>query len=518
MLRETKLKTDVVIVGGGATGCGIARDLALRGIDALLIEQKDVAYGATGRCHGLLHSGVRYAVSDPHAARECILENQIIGRVAPECVEPVGGMVIELPGDDPSYFLKLLEACRSAGIKTIQITPGEAKALEPAINPKVTRSFLVPDSSIDPFLLCLQNLRAAERHGGRYLLHTKVTGFTISSGKVIGVKFESDDEHGEVQCKLVILAAGGWSKQMAALAGVNIPMELSKGSLIIMNRRFTDRVINRSRLPSDGDLLIPNGPTSIIGTTSIPVPSADGLLIETSEIELLMRQGDVMTPGFEKARSLRAYAGVRPLLAIGGQGREATRGFLVIDHEKTDGISGLISILGGKLTTYRLMAEKTADLAAEKLGSNVKCQTAERPLFEDAILPHYHRSERLSRIHEVEGGLVCECEMVGRKHILEVAHELKGRPDLVDIQHRTRLGMGSCQGGFCAFRALMILVEEGICPPDKVESVLLSFLNLRWKGIMPILRDDMAREEHLNYAIYASLFDLDRAAHQKEDP
>ena len=94
-----KIQTDVLIIGGGATGVGIARDLALRGIPSVLIEKGDLASGASGRNHGLLHSGGRYAVSDPEAARECISENRILRKIAPHCIEETDGLFVSLPED-----------------------------------------------------------------------------------------------------------------------------------------------------------------------------------------------------------------------------------------------------------------------------------------------------------------------------------------------------------------------------------------------------------------------------------
>src|SRR4030042_2340224 len=97
-----RLKTEVLIVGGGATGVGIARDLSLRRIPCLLIEKGDFTSGASGRNHGLLHSGSRYAVSDPEAAKECIGENRILKRIAPHCVEETEGLFVSLPEDGPN--------------------------------------------------------------------------------------------------------------------------------------------------------------------------------------------------------------------------------------------------------------------------------------------------------------------------------------------------------------------------------------------------------------------------------
>lgn len=95
--------SDVIIIGGGATGAGIARDCALRGLRVILVERHDIATGATGRNHGLLHSGARYAVTDAESARECISENQILKRIARHCVEPTDGLFITLPEDELSF-------------------------------------------------------------------------------------------------------------------------------------------------------------------------------------------------------------------------------------------------------------------------------------------------------------------------------------------------------------------------------------------------------------------------------
>jgi glycerol-3-phosphate dehydrogenase len=510
------LRAEVIVIGGGATGCGVARDLAQRGVGVLLLEQHDLAYGATGRCHGLLHSGVRYAVNDPVAARECIEENKIVLRIAPHCTEPTGGLSVALPEDDPAYYDQLRRGCDAAGIECAPLSPADTLALEPHLNPRVVRALRVPDASVDPFLLSQENARAAARDGAQVLTHCKVASFVLDGRRVVGVRFADESGQREARAPLTVLAAGGWTKQLAALAGVEVNLSLSKGSLIIANRRYCDRVINRCRKPGDGDLLIPNGPTSIIGTTSITVPSADGLRIEEGELSLMLDQGERMVPGFGRTRALRAYAGVRPLFKESGDGdgdgRAISRGFFVLDHAARDNTPGLVSIVGGKLTTYRLMAEKTADKVCEILGVKRECRTAQTPLWSSGFQPeHYRRHERLARLGaSAPGAVVCECELVERGAIERILGELHGRADIADIQHRTRLGMGTCQGGMCATRALAILQEHALLPPGTAAPVLRRFLEQRFAGIAPVLWGDQLREEALNYALYATLFGLDR--------
>ena len=130
--------SDVIIIGGGATGAGIARDCALRGLSVTLTERHDIATGATGRNHGLLHSGARYAVTDGESARECIAENQILRRIARHCIEPTDGLFITLPEDDLAFQSTFITACRAAGIQAQAIDPALARRIEPSVNPALT--------------------------------------------------------------------------------------------------------------------------------------------------------------------------------------------------------------------------------------------------------------------------------------------------------------------------------------------------------------------------------------------
>ena len=144
---------DVIIIGGGATGAGTARDCALRGLKVLLIERHDIATGATGRNHGLLHSGARYAVTDTESARECISENMILKKIARHCVERTDGLFLTLPEDDLGYQDKFVQACRASGIEAEILDPEEALRMEPSANPDIIGAVKVPDGSVDPFRL-----------------------------------------------------------------------------------------------------------------------------------------------------------------------------------------------------------------------------------------------------------------------------------------------------------------------------------------------------------------------------
>ncbi len=125
------LETTVVVIGGGATGMGTLRDLAMRGVPAILLEQGGLAHGTSSRFHGLLHSGARYAVNDPTSAKECIEENMILRRIGKGCVEETEGFFVLTKEDDPNYVEPWLEGCKNAGISAKEISVMEALELEP---------------------------------------------------------------------------------------------------------------------------------------------------------------------------------------------------------------------------------------------------------------------------------------------------------------------------------------------------------------------------------------------------
>ena len=179
---------DVIIIGGGATGAGTARDCALRGLKVLLVERKDFATGATGRNHGLLHSGARYAVTDQVSAAECVAENKILRHIARHCVEPTDGLFITLPEDDLNYQTTFVESCLSAGIDAEVISPEEARRLEPAVNPTLIGAVKVPDSAVDPFRLVSANLLDARLHGAEVLTYHQVVGFVRNQNRIEGVE------------------------------------------------------------------------------------------------------------------------------------------------------------------------------------------------------------------------------------------------------------------------------------------------------------------------------------------
>lgn len=378
--------SDVIIIGGGATGAGIARDCALRGLKVILVERHDIATGATGRNHGLLHSGARYAVTDAESARECISENQILKRIARHCVEPTNGLFITLPEDDLSFRATFIRACEEAGISAEAIDPQQARIIEPSVNPALIGAVKVPDGTVDPFRLTAANMLDAKEHGAVILTAHEVTGLIREGAMVCGVRVRNHltGETQALHAPVVVNAAGIWGQHIAEYADLRIRMFPAKGSLLIMDHRINQHVINRCRKPSDADILVPGDTISLIGTTSLRIDynEIDDNRVTAEEVDILLREGEKLAPVMAKTRILRAYSGVRPLVASDDDpsGRNVSRGIVLLDHAERDGLDGFITITGGKLMTYRLMAEWATDAVCRKLGNTRPCTTADLAL------------------------------------------------------------------------------------------------------------------------------------------
>lgn len=517
---------DVIIVGGGATGAGTARDCSLRGLRVLLVERFDFATGATGRNHGLLHSGARYAVTDKESATECIKENMILRKIASHCVEENDGLFLTLPEDDLSYQSTFVEACQAAGISAEIIDPALARRIEPSANPSLIGAVKVPDGSVDPFRLTLANVIDAKAHGANVLVYHEVKSLIQEQGRVIGVEVLS---HKKKECKkfyapIVINAGGIWGHGIAEMAGVKVYMYPAKGSLLIFGHRVNNVVLNRCRKPANADILVPGDTICLIGTTSSHVgfDEVDDMRVTPDEVDLLLKEGEKLAPSLATTRILRAYAGVRPLVASDDDptGRNISRGIVLLDHENRDGVPGFITITGGKLMTYRLMAEWATDLACKKLGVEKSCVTKDEALpgsrgerkevtsksvvversKKSAVNRHGDLAERIPSESELDNSLVCECEDVTVGEVKYALNELHVN-NLVDLRRRTRVGMGTCQGELCACRAAGLLGDAQNCAKT-AKADLVSFLNERWKGVYPVAWGDALRENEFTRWIY----------------
>ncbi|QLD84466.1 FAD-dependent oxidoreductase [Natronomonas halophila] len=373
--------TDVIVVGGGATGVGIVRDLAMRGLDVTLFERGGLGSGTTGRSHGLLHSGARYATADPEGAAHCIQENRILRDIGGAAIEETGGLFVQLDEDDPDHFEARIEACRELDIPATELSASEARDRVPELTVDLQRAFEVPDGAIYPSRLVAATAESARQHGATLRTNTPIEDIRIENGRVVGV--EADGEF--VAADHVVNAAGAWAGEIAAMAGLDIEMAPTKGVMVAVDRPTVTPVINRCRPPTDGDIAVPHEHGVILGTTSTPVDDSDAATEDDGDasseaVAAMLEEGAAMLPAVAEADINRVYWGVRPLYGgADGHGRDASRGFQIFVGAE-DGRPGMTTVTGGKLTTYRLMAEAVADTVCESLGIDEPCRTAEESL------------------------------------------------------------------------------------------------------------------------------------------
>ncbi|MCC6454445.1 MAG: anaerobic glycerol-3-phosphate dehydrogenase subunit A [Caldilineaceae bacterium] len=561
-----QLQTEILVIGGGSTGTGVAWDAALRGFQVVLVEKRDLTHGTTGRYHGLVHSGGRYVVKDPISAQECIQENRILRQTHTHCIEDTGGFFVVTPEDEGDYPDRFVRACAQAGIPCTELSIAAARKEEPLLNPRISRVFQVPDAAADSFLATHTTAQAARQAGATLLTYHEVIDLLHQGDegdrRVVGAQVR-DMTSGEellIHADMVINAAGAWAGQIARLAGMEVKIIPGKGIMVAMNHRMVNTVLNRCKMPADGDIIVPIHTVAVIGTTDEKVADPERLTIEPWEVALMLEEGEKLVPGISQARVLRAWAGVRPLYQEGfsGESRDATRALTLLDHRQRDGVSGFLTITGGKWTTFRLMAETTIDKACEQLGTRRPCTTATTPVpgIEQG---HYWLGHRLEAVEEekLQSELICECELVTRG-MVERAVQQNPTVTLDDLRRDVRLGMGPCQGGFCTFRAAGIFhalsrksatsipqitpseqsngathpptpdswntayiqspvdnpeiaAGESVAPlpPFDANLLLRDFLQERWKGLTTILWGQQLKQERLDQLIYLSLLNVD---------
>ncbi|UPV76868.1 FAD-dependent oxidoreductase (plasmid) [Halorussus limi] len=403
------METTVLVIGGGATGTGIARDLALRGVDATLVDRGGLASGTSGRSHGLLHSGARYAESDPVGAEECIEANRVLKEIAGACVRDTGGLFVQLAEDDPAYFETKREACETVGIPANVLDGDAAGEVVPDLSADVERAMEVPDAVVYPSRLVAANAADARDHGATIHPHAPVEGMTVVDGRITGVDVGGtvDDR---VDPDYVVNAAGAWAEQVAAMAGVDVEMRPTRGVMVSVEYDRLGPVLNRCRAPDDGDIIVPHDSEVVLGTTSVRVESPDEYPTEEWEVSKTVAECAAMLPPVADAPTVRTWWGVRPLYGPDEDergGRGISRGFFRLDHA-ADGVDNFASVVGGKLTTYRQMAESATDHVCDRLGVDAECLTADRQL------PGADAPDRLDElVAEFDGQSVTDADVVG---------------------------------------------------------------------------------------------------------
>ena len=512
---------DLIVVGGGVNGTGVARDAALRGLRVALFEKDDFAIGATGNSSGMIHGGSRYLLHDPAVTRQSCLDSGYIQRIAPHLLFRIPFLVpVSRSHPLAKRYLDLMEVFFLAydryqplkrGKPSTRLTGEQVRRVEPGLRDDVVGAICFDEWGIDPWRLVAANAVDAARHGAHMANHSAVEGLLRDAeGRVTGVRVR-DARTGlarEVTSRVVLSCTGAWSPWVAALGGAKVRLRPGKGIHIVLDRRITNYAVVAQAIDGRQVFVFPHENTTWIGTTDDDYfGDPDDLPVLEDEVEYLLHGIQSVFPEIRRFGRIRTLAGLRPtLFRHGVYEDDLSRGHVIIDHA-AEGAPGFLSLVGGKLASYRVMAEEATDAVCRMLGRSDPCRShkealpgGEGPVDVPALATRYDLPEMaIQRLGYRQGALaskilrearrdrelVCRCEQVTAAEIRHVVRN-EWVADLIDLERRTRLGTGPCMGVRCTLRAGQIVAEELGLGPTALRTMLSAYARHRWKVSAPV--------------------------------
>ena len=508
---------DVVVIGGGVTGAGVARDLSLRGLSVLLLEKGDYGAGTTGSSSWMIHGGPRYLEYDWDTTRLSCQDAGHIVTIARNLVYRVVFIIPVLPHDKNN--IERMETAmevydRFQPLKKSnphrRLTPEEALATEPGLSPELVGAVTMEEWGVDPHRLVFANVQDSVAHGARALNHTRVTELIRDAGKVIGVRYAGPDgAAAEARARVVVNASGPWSPEVAAMAGAHVELRPAKGIHIVYPHRISNFSISAESIDGRDLLMVAHGGFTLVGTTDDDFyGDLDSVDVLEDEVEYLLQAFERVFPRIRDYRPVRTTAGVRPTLFKWRRYEdELSRRYEIIDHS-AEGADGLISIAGGKLSMYRLMAEEIADAVCRRFGQGGRSETATRPLpgSESDVTPPAELAARCgipalaamklqsrhgSNAERVldEGGtsrILCRCEPVIEGELVYAARHEQVRT-LADAFRRVGVAAGPCAGAACIIRAAEVVGRELGWSASQRFDAAREFVRGAWLGRAPVL-------------------------------
>jgi glycerol-3-phosphate dehydrogenase len=549
---EARPDVDVVVIGGGVNGTGVARDCALRGMSVALFERNDVAFGASGNSSGMIHGGPRYLSYDPDVTYTSCLDSGHIQRIAPHLLFRIPFLVpvfqrsmlatkIALTGYDAFFSLYDKYQPLKRGKSHVLLAAEEIRRLEPGLIGEAAGGVTFDEWGIDGVRLCIGSLIDAIEHGATARVHCTVTEVLRGEGgKVCGVRWRErfGGQTGTTTARVVVNATGAWVPITAGLAGIEpraARLRPGKGIHVFLDRRLTNYAIATTAIDGRQVFLLPWQNTSVLGTTDDDFyGDLDNVVATGDEVRYLFQAIERVFPSIREARAIGTWGGVRPTLYAWGVNEDAlSREHEIVDHA-AHGADGLYSMTGGKLASYRIFSEEMTDVVAKRLDNHAPRRTHVSPLpggdeqvdpmrlVEDggmeavtATRLEYRHGGRSLRVLERmlknprEAAVICPCEPVTEAEIRYVV-ENELAVTVADVSRRTRLGLGSCGGMRCAMRCGHIVADASGRSPREGARMALDFLALAARRRACAIGPDQARQEALALALLRSEVGEDR--------
>jgi glycerol-3-phosphate dehydrogenase len=534
-----ELEVDVIVIGGGVNGTGVARDAALRGMKVALFERHDLAFGASGNSSGMIHGGPRYLTADPDVTYTSCLDSGHIQHIAPHLLFRIpflipifGASEIAAEATLAAYdaFFDVYDRYQplKRGKPHVRLDTGAMRSLEPGLVNGVRGGVSFDEWGIDGARLCVANAVDAAENGAEIRTHTSVTEvLRRSDGRVYGVRYRdrTSGETGRRTAKLVVNATGAWAPITATLGGLApaaTPIRPGKGIHVFLDRRLTNYAIIAHAVDGREVFLLPWQNVSVLGTTDDDYyGDLDDVVATGDEVRYLFQAVAHVFPSISGARAIGTWGGVRPTLHGWGVNEDRlSREHRVVDHRQ-HGADGLYSMIGGKLASYRLFAEEMTDELSRRLRVHApkRTHTAKLPGGDGSVDPmelvvrggmeavtatrlEYRHGTRSMRILDRmlkdprEAAVICPCEPVTLAEVRYVVKEEYART-VEDVARRTRLGLGACGGLRCAARCGRVVAAMTERSPRDGLLLAHEFLANAARKRAPAVLPDQARQEAL---------------------
>jgi glycerol-3-phosphate dehydrogenase len=540
--------TDVVIIGGGCNGTGLARDLSKRGVQVVLVEKGDFARGATGASSGMIHGGPRYLLDDTETTKHSCTDSGYIQKIVPHLLfripfmmpvpkaspfGPLGPLLHDVFFDVYDRYTPLKN-----GIPHARLDVAQMAVIEPGLQGVFSGGVTLDEWGIDVGRLCVLNALDARAHGAQIRTYTEVTHFLRDAQNAVcgvGVRGPNGAAPQDITARLVVNCGGPWAARLAGLPQGTAGARLrpGKGVHLIYEKRLSNFAVITTAVDGREVFVMPYLNETWIGTTDDDYyGDLDDLWATEDEIHYLKEAGERILPELKHQRLIGTRVGVRNTLHSWGVMEDAlSRRYDIVDH-KAHGAPNLFSLLGGKLASYRIQSEEAADAVCQVLGVKAACTTHidKLPGGEAAPAPEVlaqtygievRAARRLVARHGAYASRVLDlgrqsptgmCLIDAAEPTLECEVRYCVREELCcelgDLMMRCRVGMGADMGLQAALRCAQIWAEERGLGVAQERQGLLDLLTRRWRSARPVLRGLQLAQAELLMTQYTGLWRL----------
>jgi glycerol-3-phosphate dehydrogenase len=459
---------DVIILGGGVTGCSIARELSAYKLDVLVLEKNsDVCEGTTKSNSGIVHAGYD-AKPGSLKAKLNVKGNEMMGKLSEELDIPFkrnGSLVLCFEESGRSTLQRLYDQGIANGVKGLEILEGEAvRKLEPAVSDSVVAALHAPTGGIVcPFLLTIAMAENAAVNGAEFLLNTKVTDIRVIPGG-----YEVDTDKGPMQAKVVINAAGVHSDffHNRVVGKEELHIIARRGEYCLMDKTVGDLVSHTLfQLPTalgKGVLVTPTVHGNLLtGPTATDIPDGEDTATTAEGIAELTAKAALSVRSLPSRSVITSFSGIRA--------HEEKDDFVIGSPDGFPGYFDAAGIESPGLTCAPAIGEYVAEQVADYLKAEKKSDfIATRKGIPNMALATPEERSALIEKDPRYANVICRCELVTEGEIVEAIHRPVGATTLDGVKRRTRAGMGRCQSGFCSPKVVEILARELNVDPAQI--------------------------------------------------